>query len=160
LLNAATSAPELSEEAKAAAVIAEFAIRQLNLTGSAQLGMITTLAKHYAPALLQQLPVYAIDAPPSSIVGSSRLTKSATELLHEIGSTLSARVFNVLAEAKGFLEKQQRKSTSKKGVKEFWTVTEAGLAYGKNVTSPSNPKETQPHWYVESFNELVEIITE
>ena len=36
----------------------------------------------------------------------------------------------------------------------FWSVTEKGLNYGKNLTSPNCPRETQPHWYVERFGEL------
>jgi hypothetical protein len=53
----------------------------------------------------------------------------------------------------GMLEEVTRPS-SHGMVKKFWSVTEKGLKYGKNVTSPSNPKETQPHWYRHSFDEL------
>ena len=159
-MSALANSPILSEEAKAAMAFAEFATRMLNLPSSAQLGMVSTLAKKYAPELIPQLPVYAIDAPPSALqLGSSKPTKSATELLKEAGSSLSARAFNVLAEAHGVIEKQQRKSTTRKGIKEFWTMTEAGLEYGKNVTNPSNPKETQPHWYTDTFDDLLGTLT-
>ena len=140
-------------EAQIASTVMGAVIAQLNLEGSAKLGLVTQLAKVYAPSLLPAMPVYAIDAPPTATLGSSAVTKSATELLKESGCTLSARAFNVLAEEKGLLSKQQRRS--KKGAKEFWTVTEEGMKFGKNVTSPNNPLETQPHWYVETFADML-----
>ena len=33
-----------------------------------------------------------------------------------------------------------------------------GLRFGKNLTSPQSPRETQPHWYVERFAELAELV--
>lgn len=33
-----------------------------------------------------------------------------------------------------------------------------GLAYGKNITSTSNTKETQPHWYIGKFSELLDAV--
>lgn len=29
------------------------------------------------------------------------------------------------------------------------------MAYGKNLTNPQSPRETQPHWYVDRFLDLV-----
>jgi hypothetical protein len=37
-------------------------------------------------------------------------------------------------------------------------VTEKGMAYGKNLTSPQCPRETQPHWYVDRFLELAGLV--
>jgi hypothetical protein len=152
-VSAITTSPAFSEEAKAAAIGVELFTKQLNLVGSAQLGMLTAYAKNYAPALLAQLPVYAIDAPAGSLLGSSKVSKSATALLAEHGKTVSAKVFNTVAESEGMIEKQTRKAT--KGEKSFWTVTEKGQKYGKNVTSPNNQRETQPQWFVETFDELL-----
>ena len=64
-----------------------------------------------------------------------------------------ARAFNLALEAHGFLKVLQRKN-SKQEMVDFWSVTEKGMAYGKNLTSPQCPRETQPHWYVDRFLEL------
>ena len=47
---------------------------------------------------------------------------------------------------------------SKRETVEFWGVTDKGLKYGKNLTSPQCPRETQPHWYVDRFLELAALV--
>lgn len=133
----------------------EIAARMLNASESGKLAMLHGYARANAPALLPALPAYAIDAP--AVAGqaatSSEVTKSATALLKEAGSTLSARAFNALALERGLLSKVTRAGT--KGAKEFLVVTDAGLRWGKNVISPQNPRESQPHWYSRSFPALL-----
>ena len=99
------------------------------------------------------LPGYAVDAAPDAAGGSSMPTKAITALIkdHTIAST--ARAFNLALKAHGFLTLLQRKN-SKQEMVDFWSVTEKGMAYGKNLTSPQCPRETQPHWYVDRFLEL------
>jgi phage regulator Rha-like protein len=103
------------------------------------------------------LPGYAIDAPPDATGGSSLETKPISDLIRENGITSAAAVFNRLLAAQGFIKKCQRNST-KRGIVDFWSITEKGLRFGKNLTSPNNPRETQPHWYVDRFLELAELI--
>ncbi|MNE73519.1 hypothetical protein D3C80_1695370 [compost metagenome] len=55
------------------------------------------------------------------------------------------------------LKVMQRKN-SKQELVEFWSITDKGLRYGKNLTSPQSPRETQPHWYVDRFLELADLI--
>ena len=57
----------------------------------------------------------------------------------------------------GLLKQESRKSSNGQ-YKNFWSITEQGLKYGKNVTSDLNPRETQPHWYVSTMHELVDLI--
>lgn len=122
------------------------------------LGGVRAIAASYGyDALLPHLPVYAIDAPPSTTgeaPTSSMPTASLTTLLDEFDIGVSAFTANKMLANAGMLEAIERPS-SKGAVKRFWSVTDAGLKYGKNVVSPSNPKETQPHWYKASFKELV-----
>lgn len=101
------------------------------------------------------LPHYAVDAPATAEAGSSEETKSAAELLMLHGVGLSAQAFNRLLMQQGFLEERERPS-SKGGTKKFKVCTD--LAYGKNLTSPNNPRETQPHWYVSKFAELLDLV--
>jgi len=103
------------------------------------------------------LPGYAIDAAPDANGGSSMPTKAVTALIkdHSIASTAAA--FNRALAAKGYLKQLQRKN-SKQVMVDFWCVTEKGLKYGKNLTSPQCPRETQPHWYVDRFLELAKLV--
>lgn len=103
------------------------------------------------------LPGYAIDAAPDATGGSSMETKPITDLIKENGIASTAAAFNRLLAANGFIKKCQRNST-KRGVVDFWSVTDKGLRYGKNLTSPNNPRGTAPHWYVDRFLELAKLI--
>jgi len=103
------------------------------------------------------LPGYAIDAAPDAAGGSSMPTKALTALLRDNGIKMSAPAFNLLLNSAGMLKRLQRPN-SKHEVVEFWSVTDKGLRFGKNLTSPANPRETQPHWYVDRFVELAAMI--
>lgn len=138
-------------------VIGEIAImecftRLLKPAASCQMAMLTKIAQNNGldPKFL---PGYAVDAAPDAAGGSSMPTKAITALIkdHSIAST--PRAFNLALKAHGFLTLLQRKNSKQETV-DFWSVTEKGLAYGKNLTSPQCPRETQPHWYVDRFLEL------
>ena len=103
------------------------------------------------------LPGYAIDAAPDAAGGSSMPTKSATALLKDNGIRCAPAAFNAALAAHGFLKQLQRKN-SKGEMVPFWSVTEKGLQYGKNLTSPQSPRETQPHWYVDRFLDLAGLV--
>ena len=144
----------LREELEAVDVLA----RILNVAPSGKINMVkASLTHHGAAHLVPALPVYAIDAPPSTTGAaptSSMPTASLTTLLDEFDIGVSAVTANKMLANAGMLEAIERPSS--KGVsKRFWSVTDAGLKYGKNVVNPSNQKETQPHWYRATFKELV-----
>ncbi|EOZ1526162.1 Rha family transcriptional regulator [Enterobacter hormaechei] len=103
------------------------------------------------------LPGYAVDAPPDATGGSSEPTSSLRQLLAEHGMKLSSqKAYARLAEL-GIVEQKTR--TSSRGEKHYWCLTEAGLAYGKNLTSPGNPRATQPHFYESKFSVICKMIT-
>ncbi|WJM93351.1 BRO family protein [Pseudomonas brenneri] len=103
------------------------------------------------------LPGYAVDAASDAAGGSSMPTKAVTALIKENNISSTAPGFNRALAAHGFLKVMQRKNS--KGVSvDFWSVTEKGLQYGKNLTSPQCPRETQPHWYVDRFLELAGLV--
>lgn len=126
----------------------------LRLPDSGRLQLYGTFNQKHGSHLA--LPAYSVDDGLSSS-GSSRVTKSASELLKENGSKLSTMKFNVLAIGLGFMETKTRPSSTR-GTKEFKSITEKGIKFGKNLTSPNNPRETQPHWYVDTFSELLNLI--
>ena len=103
------------------------------------------------------LPGYAVDAASDASGGSSMPTKSITALIKEKGISSTAAAFNRLLAAHGFLKTLTRVN-SKREIVEFWGVTDKGLKYGKNLTSPQCPRETQPHWYVDRFIELAALV--
>nr|WP_235038316.1 Rha family transcriptional regulator [Pseudomonas brassicacearum] len=142
-------------------VVGELAIlecftRLLKPAPSSQVLMLAQIAKNNG---LESsfLPGYAIDAAPDATGGSSMPTKSATALLKDNGIRYAPAAFNHALAARGFLKQLQRKN-SKGEMVPFWSVTEKGMTYGKNLTSPQSPRETQPHWYVDRFLELAKLV--
>jgi len=101
--------------------------------------------------LVGVLPAYSVDAPEGA--AGSEATKSLTELLKQHGSPISARAANKMLEASGVLERQERASSN--GRKGYWCITREGEQFGKNLTHPENPRETQPHFYLSRFADLV-----
>jgi prophage antirepressor-like protein len=137
----------------------------LNLQGSARLGVVREAhilagASH----LLPMIPVYAIDAPRNAdgtlINGSpsSETTASLSTLLKVHKSSLSAVAANKRLQGLGLLEQRTRPSTRGDEIRKYWAVATAGLKFGKNITSPTNPREVQPHWYESSGAELIRLL--
>ena len=136
--------------------VADALANMLRLEGSARLDVAQKAVKIRAPDLLPMVPVYAIDAPSGSGAGSSEATASLSALMKANDIKGTAATMNVRLEMHGFLEKKTRAGQS--GEKSFWSVTEAGQKYGKNLTSPQNQRETQPHWYRDKFLDLMSTI--
>lgn len=142
-------------------VVGELAIlecftRLLKPAPSSQMLMLTKIAQNNGldPKFL---PGYAIDAAPDAAGGSSMPTKAITALIKDHGIASTAAAFNRALAAKGFLKQLQRKN-SKQEMVDFWCVTDKGMTYGKNLTNPQSPRETQPHWYVDRFLELAKLV--
>lgn len=83
------------------------------------------------------------------------LVRALTSLLKEHGSHLSAKVANLALIDMGILEAMERTGGNGE-TKTFKSLTVAGLAYGRNETSPQNPRETQPLYYSDKFHALLE----
>lgn len=141
--------------------IMECYARLLRSASSSQVAMLTTIAKQNGLDATF-LPSYVMDAPTDASPGSSLRTASLTHLLNANGISTAVHAYNLLLRDAGLLEACERESKSKgakNGTKRFWCVTDNGLEYGKNLTSPSSPRETQPHWYVDRFAELHRIVS-
>lgn len=142
--------PLTRSQVAASILLLRSAAEDLQLAPSAMLGGYQKLQEQIGVVGL--LPHYAIDAPANSSNGSSEPTKALAVLLKEFNVGMGAAAFNVLLLEKGFLKEEHRPS-SKGGVKAFKVCT--NLEFGKNITSPKNPRESQPHWYVSKFEELL-----
>ena len=149
---AAAIGPSNLEQLQMAEVLAS----ALRLDGSSRLKLMADATKLLAPALAPLLPVYAIDAPAGSATASSEPTESLTALMARFRVGVSTRAGNLILQEQGLLEKRTRPSSGT--AKSFWSITEKGLAFGKNISSPENPRETQPHWFSRKGEELLRVM--
>ena len=115
----------------------------LNLSDASKLLIAQAIAKPFG----LPLPEY---------VSSKGVHHSASELLKKHSVGMSVVKFNEKLMEKGYLVEATRKGTSK--LHKFKVISGKGLEYGENVVSPKNQNDTQPHWYDEKFEELVNII--
>jgi len=98
---------------------------------------------------------------PSAIIPNyvdEKITNSLTALLKKHGSKLSARKANLILVELGYLEQLERKSTKGDKIRKFYSITATGLQYGKNSVSPNNPRQTQPLFYRNTFEDFLGII--
>lgn len=85
---------------------------------------------------------------------SKGILKSATELLRKYNIQISTRKFNKIMVEKGLLREVERKSTKDNTkIKKFKNLV--STEFGENQVNPNNPKETQPMYYEEKFEELL-----
>lgn len=130
--------------------------QSMRMSDSGVLMMYHSYCKENAPKVAAVLPPYAIDAPTGKESEGSKSHAAIKDICQGIMSSVKAN--KALMKA-GLLEQFERPSTSApNGIKTYKSVTAKGLKYGLNVTSKENTRETQPHWYHETADELIEII--
>lgn len=121
---------------------ANWLIKNLKYSDTAKLA----LAKVIADPLELPVPVYA---------KSKGIIHSATEILNERNIPLSAQKFNKIMIQAGMLERASRYSKSKRKYITWPVLVGDGLIYGENGIHPDNPRETQPSYYDDKFNDLL-----
>ena len=126
--------------------IAESIFRELRLPDSGKITVYSKICDEYEVGK-EMLPAYV----------DEKVTKSMTELLKQFGAEISAVKANRILLEEGILEEKTRPS-KKSGTKTFYSLTEKGLEFGKNLICPANALETQPHYYEDKFGELLAII--
>ncbi|WP_129141538.1 Rha family transcriptional regulator [Modicisalibacter coralii] len=129
----------------------------LRVEGSSRITCMKAFAASNCPQYLPLIPDYAVDAPAIAGGGSSLPTASASDLLKRHAAGVSAAFFNKVCHSQGILEKKSRTSSKGKEVG-YWCLTHLGLEYGKNITSPQSPRQTQPHWYEDKFDDLLQTL--
>lgn len=117
----------------------------LKLSDSSKLLGVRTIYTNYGMST-NALPDYT---------PSNGVLKSVTELLKDNNINISAIKFNRILLDKGILVENERKS-SKGVIKKFKTLN--NTYYGENLVNDKNPKETQPMYYEDKFNELLEFV--
>lgn len=131
---------KLSEKIQAAKFLAKF----LNLNDASKLQIAKTIAD-------------PLGLPTPDYVESKGAHLSAKDLLAKHEAGISPIKFNEQLVKLGYLTTVTRKAAGGKD-KPFKVITEKGSVYGENMVSPHNQSETQPHWYVDKFAELLETV--
>lgn len=147
----------LVEKVQAGLAMLAFYKQELRIAPSAMLGAMKKLQSSLG--MPDILPAYAVDAPEGSITGSSEVTHSLTELLLLHGKPYTAQSGYRRLQLLELAERKSRPS-SKHSDKEklFWSLTEKGLQFGKNLTDNNNPRQTQPHFYDSLFPRLLSVM--
>ena len=122
----------------------KFSMNVLNLSDSGKISMLGNFGKIHNMNT-GYLPSYS----------EEKITKPLSELLKEFNVSMSAISFNKILLEKGIIKEMERNS-SKGTIKKFKSIV--NLDYGKNLLSPKNPKETQPHYYEDKFEELISLV--
>jgi len=135
--------------AKARLDLELFAQTQLKASDASKLMVTHEIFKDYGVPT-KYLPVYTRDI---------KATFSAKDPLSKNECGISSVAFNKLMLASGFLEEKTRSSSKHPDkIKKFKALTDSGLKYGQNDASKQNPRETQPHYFEDSFKELFALI--
>jgi hypothetical protein len=146
----------------------ETAIKILKVSEASKLLMTETIYRELG-IKTEFLPKYS----------DEKHTYSLTHLLKKFGSNISAQKVNQKLLEIGILEIKTRKSHKKEKIsqmllelefnnidennksetiREFKSLTEKGLKFGKNLINPNNELQTQPHYFESSFAELLNLI--
>lgn len=156
-IQAAANKASTSDRVQAGIMLLESASKMLNLSNSSKLGAYQKLQQ--VAGLPDLMPAYAIDAPAGAVDGSSRPTQSLSALLKANNIKMTANQAYHQLSTVGIVEQKTRPSRSGvNGVKKFWSLTAKGCMYGKNITSPANPRETQPHFFESKAAELLRLM--
>lgn len=146
-----------SDCVQAGVILLESAAKMLNLSNSSKLGAYQKLQQ--VAGLPDLMPAYTIDAPAGAVDGSSRSTQSLSAILKANSIKMTANQAYHQLSALGIVEQKTRQSSSGvNGIKKFWSLTAKGCMYGKNITSPVNPRETQPHFFESKAAELLRLM--
>ncbi|EJF07016.1 hypothetical protein ThvES_00009310 [Thiovulum sp. ES] len=160
LQNQNVSQVSRKEEVEKEMIGLKTAIEILRPSEASKIGMTKTLFKDLG-LKTSYLPEYS----------DEEHTFSAKALLEKFGVKISVQQFNKEMISAGFLETKTRKSSKYKTekdedgneikipiLKEFKSLTEKGLKFGKNLISPKNQLESQPHYFEKSFSELLKLL--
>ncbi|MEN8136717.1 MAG: hypothetical protein ABFS18_14470 [Thermodesulfobacteriota bacterium] len=86
-------------------------------------------------------------------------TDSITNLLKSKDVAISAVKANKILVGLGLLAEKERPSAKHPGkMKKYKALTEQGLHYGVNTENPNSPGQTTPHYFIDTFDQLLALI--
>ena len=124
--------------------VASWVIKTLKMNEASKLAIVKSIAD-------------PLGLPTPDYVESKGAHLSAKDLLAKHEAGISTVKFNEVLVRLGYLTTVTRKAAGGKD-KSFKVITDKGSTYGENMVSPHNQSETQPHWYIDKFGELLEIV--
>ena len=145
--NAIYEKPERKENFELELLGAKYCADILNYSEISKLQIIHAVYENNGVPT-KTLPVY---------ITNVRTTFAAKDLLKKNNCSLSPIAFNKKMIEKEFLTNKERTGSGGE-IKTFKVLTEKGLKYGQNDSSKHAPRETQPHYFEDTFMELYELI--
>jgi hypothetical protein len=125
--------------------VAKAAAEMLRLSDSSKARMLNRVLEAYGGDT-GLLPGYTED----------RLAFSLTHHLEKRDTGFTARTLNPILIDIGVLEQRERASTKTPSKKKgFKVLTDRGLRYGRNEVCPESPRESNPLYYEDMFDELM-----
>lgn len=86
-------------------------------------------------------------------------TDSITNLLKAKNVDMSAVKANKILVGLGLLAEKERPSAKHAGkMKKYKALTTQGLQYGVNTENPNSPGQTTPHYFIDTFEQLLALI--
>ncbi len=86
-------------------------------------------------------------------------TDAITNLLKQHKADISAVKANKILVALGLLLEKERPSSKYAGkMKKYKALSDQGLEYGVNVENPNSPGQTTPHYFIDTFEQLLVLI--
>ncbi|MFS1583399.1 MAG: KilA-N domain-containing protein [Candidatus Arsenophonus phytopathogenicus] len=152
-----TPTQPLTDKVQAGLAMIAFYKQELRIAPSGLLGAMKKLQSSLG--MPDILPAYAVDAPEGNLTVSSEVTHSFTELLQLHGKPYSPPSGFKRLQLLGIVERKSRPSNKHPDKEKlFWSLTENGLQFGKNLTDPNHPRQTQPHFYDNQFPRLLGVM--
>lgn len=147
--NANQTNASLTEQIKANLLLADWAIKNLNINEASKITWAKKISDKFG---------LAAELPDAVNAGTEKpIMHAATDLLKSHNVGISAQAFNRMLELKGVVKHATR--PGKRGnVHSWYVITPAFDKYGQNQQDPKFQQQTQIRWYDATFMELLTIV--
>ena len=147
--NANQTNASLTEQIKANLLLADWAIKNLNINEASKITWAKKISDKFG---------LAAELPDAVNAGTEKpITHAATDLLKSHNVGISAQAFNRMLELKGVVNHATRPGKRGK-VHSWYVITPAFDKYGQNQQDPKFQQQTQIRWYDATFMELLTIV--
>ena len=147
--NANQTNASLTEQIKANLLLADWAIKNLNINEASKITWAKKISDKFG---------LAAELPDAVNAGTEKpITHAATDLLKSHNVGISAQAFNRMFELKGVVKHATRPGKRGK-VHSWYVITPAFDKYGQNQQDPKFQQQTQIRWYDATFMELLTIV--
>lgn len=147
--NANQTNASLTEQIKANLLLADWAIKNLNINEASKITWAKKISDKFG---------LAAELPDAVNAGTEKpIMHAATDLLKSHNVGISAQAFNRMLELKGVVNHATRPGKRGK-VHSWYVITPAFDKYGQNQQDPKFQQQTQIRWYDATFMELLTIV--